>query len=138
MHYSLKILHQEHNIFFKYRQNMLDTITFCSVLQKSDFYSTNHLSGYKVWQHTECLKMKNSTYVLVYEFYTKIWVCIFLLHRIEQLWNDESKKKIEPVNVEDVIFGPLHWNKIVLDKYLAFLIFFTFLVFCLVWMPSPA
>ena len=51
---------------------MLDTITFCSVLQKSDFYSTNHLSGYKVWQHTECLKMKNSTYVLVYEFYTKI------------------------------------------------------------------
>ena len=82
---------------------MLDTITFCSVLQKSDFYSTHHLSGYKVWQHTECLKMKNSTYLLVYEFYTKIWVWIFLLHRIEQLWNDESKK-----------------------KNLAFLIFFTF------------
>ena len=57
--------------------------------------------------------MKNSTYVLVYEFYTKIWVWIFLLHRIEQLWNDESKKRIEPVKVEDVISRPPHsWTKI--------------------------
>ena len=81
---------------------MLDTITFCSVLQKSDFYSTNHLSGYKVWQHTECLKMKNSTYLNYMNFIQKYEFEFFFY--------------IEKSNCE----------MMKVKKKLAFLIFFTF------------